>query len=113
MTDFDLVAQKINSYFCFEPAPFDNKSAYELAAITNASLKKGDKRSGVNESWQKVKFDNQIVAIAKTHGAKILYTDDSGQTEFAKIAGLKVVHTWELELPAEYAQISLIRDEDD
>ena len=73
MTDFDLVAQKINSYFCFEPAPFDNKSAYELAAITNASLKKGDKRSGVNESWQKVKFD-RLLRLKKSFLGKLFET---------------------------------------
>lgn len=110
--NFKEVAQKINSYLCFEPAPFDNKAAYELAEITNSALSSGDKFSGVSEQWQKVKFDRQIVAIAKTHGAQILYTDDEGQSKFAKLAGLKVVHSWELDLPAEYAQRDMLNEDD-
>lgn len=51
--------------------------------------------------------------IAKVHGADILYTDDDNQTKFAKLLGLIVKHTWDLDLPYEYAQYSLsLRDEE-
>jgi hypothetical protein len=44
------------------------------------------------------------VSIAKVNGASIFYTDDSAQASFAIEAGLSVKHTWDLDLPPEYAQ---------
>src|SRR5689334_24016821 len=51
-----LVAQ-IQKSSVFRIAPFDTRAAIELAAMTHAALTAGEKRSGVQAPWAKVKFD--------------------------------------------------------
>lgn len=102
------LAQAISEYHCFRPAPFDNRSALELAEIIQSALQSCDKRSGSNEPYQKIKFDRQIVVIAKAHNAEILYTDDNAQTTFAKDIGMKVVHSWELVISDKHAQVEFL-----
>lgn len=86
---------------------FDAKAAIELGTDNSLARQSGDKKSGSVADWQKVKFDKQIAAIAKTSGAEIFYTDDDDQAHFAERLGLKVVHSWELPLPPDLAQPSL------
>ena len=88
-------------------APFDAKAAIELGIESAKAYKGGDKKSGSTADWQKVKYDRQISIIAKTAGAEIFYTDDSNQTHFAKLIGLRVIHTWELPLPKKIAAPNL------
>jgi hypothetical protein len=56
------------------------------------------------ETWAKLKFDRQIIAIAKVNCAKSIYSDDFGVKSVATANGLKTVHTWELPLPPTAAQ---------
>lgn len=91
-------------------APFDYKAAIELGIEGAKARKVGDKKSGSTEDWQKVKFDRQISIIAKTAGAEIFYTDDSNQTHFSKLIGLRVIHTWELPLPNKIAEPNFFDD---
>lgn len=109
-SDFDSVLLKIEEYAVLEPCPFDSRSAIELARMTRIAVKNGDKRGGSLGDWQKIKIDRQIVAIAKVNGASVLYTDDDSQTNFAMHCGLKVVHTWDLDLPGSHAQIDWVKD---
>ncbi len=97
----------MQSHDAFEPATFDFRAAYELAELTKSDPNADRRKAGEQDSKQKVKFDRQIVAIAKVHGAGVLYTDDKRQSGFAKDAGLEVVHTWNLPLPIEFAQHDL------
>ena len=97
----------MQSHDAFEPGSFDFRAAYELAEITKSDPNPDRRKSGELDSRQKVKFDRQIVAIAKVHRAQVLYTDDQRQSSFAKDAGLKVVHTWNLPLPPKFAQHDL------
>lgn len=103
----------LESFSCVDIVSFDQRAALELALITKSAIDSGAKKAGVEADWQQVKFDRQIVAIAKVSGATTLYTDDDPQTAFARIAGLKVVHTWELPLPAEYAQYDMLEGLED
>ena len=80
--------------------PFDEIAAIELAAIEHEARGKGDKRGGSAAPWTKVKFDRQIVAIAKAHGATRFYSDDEDVIKFGTKAGLEVISTWNLPLPA-------------
>jgi hypothetical protein len=77
-------------------------AAIELAAVEVLARRSGSKRfPGTSEfPWQKVKFDRQIVAIAKINGAHTIYSDDGGIRTFAEDVGIKVVSCWELDLPA-------------
>lgn len=99
--DIQKIMEIIKSYSVIQLAPFDVKASIELAIITQAAQGAGLKASGTK---QEVKFDRQIVAVAKASGAKVFYTDDSSQSNFAAHAGLTVKHSWELDLPPEYAQ---------
>lgn len=80
--------------------PFDEMAAIELASIEHEARSKGDKRGGTGAPWTKVKFDRQIVAIAKAHGATRLYSDDEDVIKYGTKAGLEVISTWNLPLPA-------------
>lgn len=80
--------------------PFDLKAAAELAAIELQDRAKMGKRGGSTSPWAKVRFDRQIVAIAKTNGAKRIYSDDEDLMKYATRAGIEVVRTWDLPLPA-------------
>jgi PIN domain len=81
--------------------PFDELVAVELAAIELLARKRGQKRYPLPESvpWQKVKFDRQIVAVAKFHKAHTLYSDDGDIRAIAEDVGIKGVACWELEVP--------------
>jgi predicted nucleic acid-binding protein len=80
--------------------PFDQKAAIELAAIEVEDRSKGGKRAGSISPWAKLRFDRQIVAIAKTNDAKRIYSDDGDIIKFATRIGIDVITTWELPLPA-------------
>jgi len=80
--------------------PFDEMAAIELAAVEVEDRSKGDKRGGSTGIWTKIRFDRQIVAIARTNKAKRIYSDDLDLAKFATKLGIEVVSTWELQLPA-------------
>lgn len=80
--------------------PFDEMAAIELAAVEVEDRAKGDKRGGSIGDWTKVRFDRQIVAIARTNRAKRIYSDDKDLAKFARRLEIEVVHTWDLPLPA-------------
>jgi predicted nucleic acid-binding protein len=79
--------------------PFDEKAAIELAAIELEDRRTTGKRGASSSPWAKVRFDRQIVAIAKTNGAKRIYSDDEDLVKYATRIGIEVVHTWALPLP--------------
>jgi predicted nucleic acid-binding protein len=80
--------------------PFDQVAAIELAAMEVEDRLKRGKRAGSTSPWAKLRFDRQIVAIAKTNGATRMYSDDEDVMKFAARIGIKVIPTWELPLPA-------------
>jgi len=88
----------------FVVAPFDLKSAVELSFLLEAQKAVGKKKMSDRETWAKLKFDRQIIAIAKVHSAKTIYSDDFGVEAVAKANGMRTVHTWELPLPPAAAQ---------
>lgn len=79
--------------------PFDERGAIEVAAMTIEAMAAGDKKSGHDQPWQKVKFDRQIIAIARVNGATNLYADDKSLCAFASTLGMSVVSTWQLPTP--------------
>lgn len=102
----------LQQYASIELAPFDGPAAHELGRIIRAAKAAGDKRSGQTGNWQHVKMDRAIVAIAVSRSAKVFYSDDDRQIAFAKMAGLDVKSTWDLDLPTEYAQQHLSEQSD-
>jgi predicted nucleic acid-binding protein len=72
--------RKLNTYACFQVRPFDDKASFELAQLL------GDSVSGLRDI---LRFDRQIVAIAKVYGVSILYADDEQVTRFAEKCGIR------------------------
>jgi predicted nucleic acid-binding protein len=77
----------------FRPVPFDQKAAITHAEYTRKAIDAGEEKT---ESKCKVKFDRQIVAIAKAEGADTIYTDDDGLARHATTQGIKVIRTHEI-----------------
>lgn len=94
-----LYLEKIRDAKTLLVRPFDQRSAIELAAMELAARGKSGKRTG-DLPYQKVKFDRQIVAIARVNEARTIYSDDQDLGRFAKSVGLRVVCTWDLPIPA-------------
>jgi hypothetical protein len=81
---------EIKKYSCFQIRPFDEKAAIEFAAIYTSSIDKKIRRKKEVEKM-KVTFDRQIVVIAKTRDAQIIYSDDEHVREIAEEFGLTVI----------------------
>lgn len=97
--DGPMYLEKIQASKTLLLRPFDERAAIELAAMELSERGKGGKRAGADSPYQKVKFDRQIVAIAKVNGAHTIYSDDEDLRKFASKAGMKVVCTWDLPIP--------------
>lgn len=87
----------------FMVGAFDERAAIELALLNdpdlNAARVLDDKTT-----WAKIRFDRQIISIAKVHGVSCVYTSDNGLAGCARKNGIKAVMTWELPEPPEDAQ---------
>ena len=88
-------------------ANFDLPAAYEAALIDAAALGRKDKRDGSDQAWQKIKVDRQIVAIAKSQGAKLIVSDDGGVRDAAARVGISAVSIDDLPLPEHARQTKL------
>ena len=65
----------INASSRFKVAPFAERAAVEAASAHREAIKTGDKKEG-SSSWDKVKYDRQVVSIAIVEGASIIYSND-------------------------------------
>jgi predicted nucleic acid-binding protein len=101
------LVEQLTRSAAFKLAPFDVLAAVEVAEMTRTAIAAGDKRSGAAGTWAKVKYDRQLVGIAKVCRADILYTDDEDLRKFAESQSVKVIRLAELPLPAERAQAEL------
>ncbi|MEO1191985.1 MAG: hypothetical protein AAFY02_09530 [Pseudomonadota bacterium] len=100
----------LNRQAVFRIAPFDQKAAIEAAIATRDALARGGHRVDVVDpqtTKAKIKFDRQIVAIARAEGAHSLYSDDEELHRLAKRADIKAFRTSDLELPPEDPQQAL------
>lgn len=90
----------------FRVSPFDTKAAIEVAEQIATARKMGKKRAKGNaDNWQKVKFDHQVVAICKTEEVSVLYSDDRGLANFARLNDIQVVSIADLPLPPSNAPL--------
>jgi hypothetical protein len=102
----EIVAH-LNRYSVFSIQDFDTRAAIEVAAMTRAALHVGNKKGNSNSPWAKVKFDRQIVAIAKVHKASTIFSDDNDIAILCKGSAIAVVGVGDLPLPPEKAQREL------
>lgn len=79
----------------FQILPFDSRAAIEAADLIAAIKSQKEKW----ETWAKVKFDIQIVSIAKAEAATVIYSDDKDIENYAKRFKIRVVRICDLPLP--------------
>jgi predicted nucleic acid-binding protein len=94
------ILDQIHDSAAFRIAPFDERAAIEAAELTKRSVKESDKRDPVvNATWAKIKFDRQIVAIAKVEGVDAIYSTDPDIAKHAKQLGLRCLGIADLPHP--------------
>jgi hypothetical protein len=90
----------------FVVAAFDERAAIECGIMLSQRYRLGTRRRS-KEQPAKVKFDHQIVAIAKIQGATTIYSDDEDLAKLADLAGIACVGIWQTPLPPIDPQISM------
>lgn len=108
--------QYLNGMSVFRIAPFDQKAAIEAAIAHRDALDRGGIRIDTatpDATRTKIKFDRQIVAIAKAEGARMVYSDDDDVIGYAARSGLGASRTIDLDLPPDDPQQTLDFDERD
>lgn len=87
----------------FKIEPFDARAAVEAADLMRMRLgtRKAD---GLSDPWPKVKFDCQIVAIAKVCQVSQIYSTDNGLISLSRTAGIPAVAVAGLPLRPTQAQ---------
>lgn len=96
-----------NSRF-FQVSPFGTTAAVEAAELMRQRIAKlGTLKGDALDSRAKVKFDQQIVAIARVTRATIMYTDDDGLQKLATSLGITAKGIASLPLPPEDPQTAL------
>jgi hypothetical protein len=86
---------------------FDARAAIELAQMTNANASASDKRAAIEAPWSKIKFDRQIVAIAKVNAATDIYSDDDKLVAFATKHDIHCIRIADLPIPDSARQMGL------
>jgi hypothetical protein len=104
----------LNKQACFRIANFDQRAAVETAVMIYQARQRGQKKGGNPEaSKAKIKFDRQIVAIAKVEGATAVYSDDDDVCGYAREAGMQAFKLADLPLPPANPQGNLPLDPPD
>lgn len=95
----DEIVQLLTDNYNFEFAPFSVAAAIETGMAFYSARQTGDKRSGSKRAWQRVKFDRQIVSIAKVNRASAVYSNDSQVRKWAEDLGMNAIAVWDLDKP--------------
>lgn len=88
----------------FQIIPFDSRAAIEAAELIAAVKNNRDKW----DTWAKIKFDIQIVAIAKAEGAIVIYSDDGDIENYAKRFDIRVIRICDLPLSPDKSESPII-----
>lgn len=96
----DKIVKEITKNPRFLVAPFDTAAAVELSMMSDAAIATGNKKGGSTETWAKVKFDRQIVAIAKVLRVSCIYSDDDGLKATGQHEGLSVQGVIDIIVPS-------------
>jgi len=79
----------------FQLLPFDSRAAIEASELIADIKSKKEKW----DTWAKVKFDIQIVSIAKAEGCVAIYSDDRDIEKLASRLKIRVLRICDLPLP--------------
>lgn len=100
------ILSEIAHSYAFKIQSFDTLAAVELSELVDPDLQ-SQRELTAGETKAKLKFDLQIIAMAKVAGVKTIYSDDRGLGKKALANGIAVVRTCELPLPPEPPQAEL------
>lgn len=96
--------EKLKTFGAFQIRAYDERAAIELAAEYVAT-KKSNRERAKQAPWNKIKFDRQIVAIAKTQGASAVYSDDAQLRQFARECGMDAYGLAEITVPSKQPKL--------
>ena len=83
------ILEQINDSALVQIAPFDERAAIEAAEMTKNAIRESDKKDPVvAATWSKIKFDRQIVAIAKVANVTTIYSTDPHIAKHAQQVGI-------------------------
>jgi rRNA-processing protein FCF1 len=105
--DAQSLIDKIQKNYTFRIEPFNTLAAIEVAAMTRNAINGGDKRGGLDCTWAKIKYDRQIIAIAKVHGATAIYSDDEHIRTHASSANIPVIGLADIPIPSGELQTTI------
>ncbi|MBV9459090.1 MAG: PIN domain-containing protein [Bradyrhizobium sp.] len=74
----------------FKVVPFGDRAAVEAADAHRRALDAGDKKEGT-ANWAKVKYDRQIMAMAKVESADCVYSNDGDLVKMGVKDGIPIV----------------------
>jgi predicted nucleic acid-binding protein len=74
----------------FKVVPFGERAAVEAADAHHRAIEAGDKKEG-GSNWAKIKYDRQIMAIAKVENADCIYSNDEDLVRLGRKDGIPVV----------------------
>lgn len=97
----------LNNTSRFRIVPFGARAAIELAEMTREAHITGDLRVGTDATRAQLRFDRQILAIARVEQDNHIYTDDGNMCTFARAAGFQVTRLREIPLPVKSQQSAL------
>ncbi len=106
-SDTQSIINKIKENAVFRIVPFDTLAAIEVAMMTRQAINGGNKRTGINSIWAKVKYDRQIVAIAKVHRATTIYSDDGDIRALGERNKIRILRLVDLPIPEKDRQLTL------
>lgn len=94
----------ISNSSAFRVAVFDTRAAVEAATMVKEAIDAGDKRLGLATPGQQIKFDRQIIAIARVEGVSRIYSNDSDLKTLVGTNGPQVLAFADLPEPPESDQ---------
>jgi hypothetical protein len=79
------ILDRISTASAFRIVSFDQRAAIEAAEMTRKAIREGDKKDPVvAATWAKIKFDRQIVALAKVENTTTIYSTDEDVAKHAR-----------------------------
>jgi len=87
--------------------PFDERAAIESAILFGPGMQRRKKRGGATGDWQKVKVDQQTVAIARVYSARTIYSNDRDVVALCKGTGVSVERIEDVPIPRDAMQVDM------
>lgn len=104
----DALTEALIGNSAFLIAGYDQRAAIINAQMNKNATASGNLKAGSEQPRQIVKFDRQILAIAKLHGASAVYCGDKNMAAHARHYGLSPLCAVDMELPPEIIQPDLL-----